>query len=123
MLRRGQPFLLGRLYEHPAADKNQDQPLITGIHACFLPECSQNSSPVDASLSSVALESAVPGRPQIRLLSESSEQTSRQTAFKLMASVINFDLSSEPTERRTVQDFDEDWQLFLHVAEKNLLSA
>jgi len=56
-------------------------------------------------------------------VAESSEPVPRETAFKLMASVINFDLSSEPTDRRTVQAFDQDWQLFVDVAEKNQLSV
>jgi hypothetical protein len=119
ILRRAQPFLLPRLYEHPLTDKNQDQPLIKGMHACFLPGCGTETLE-KVSGAHVALDDTIPGRPQIRLLSESSEQASRETAFKLMASVINFDLSSEPSERRTVQDFDQDWQLFLYVAGKNL---
>jgi len=56
-------------------------------------------------------------------MAESSEPILRETAFKLMASVINFDLSSEPTERRTVQAFDKDWQLFVQVADNNQLSV
>jgi len=56
-------------------------------------------------------------------MAESADETPRQAAFKLMAAVINFDLSSEPPERRNVQAFDKDWQLLLHVAEKNDLTV
>ena len=124
MLKRGQPFLLARLYEHPVADKNQNQSLIEGMRACFLPGCTNVESLLKNPLSSnLSADDIIPGRSQVRLLSESSEQTSRETAFKLMATVINYDLSSEPTDRRTVQSFDQDWQLFLHTTERSHLTV
>lgn len=124
ILKRGEPFLLPRLYEHQVADKNRGHSLVSGMQTCFQPGCSDGDALVKVSLHlQAASEDAVPGRPQIRFMAESGDRILRETAFKLMASVINFDLSSEPTERRTVQAFDEDWQLFLHVAEKNQLSV
>ena len=36
-----------------------------------------------------------------------------------MAAVVNYDLSSEPTHRRSVQAFDHDWRLFLDIAKDN----
>lgn len=124
ILKRGQPFLLPRLYEHAVADNNQEQSLVSGMQTCVQPGCSSGNLLVKVALpSKPALDDAVPGRPQIRGMAESSEPILRETAFKLMLSVINFDLSSEPTERRTVQAFDKDWQLFVHVADKNQLSV
>jgi len=116
MLKQGQPFLLARLYEHPVDDKDKNQPLVAGMRACFVPGCPDVGSLLKNPLpSGLGSDEAIPGRSQVRLLSESDEPASRETAFKLMASVINFDLSSDPTDRRTVQSFDQDWQLFLHT--------
>lgn len=59
------------------------------------------------------------GRTEIRKLALLSDRQSRVTAFRLMLSVINYDLSSEPDHRRTSDKFDQDWTLFLDVARKN----
>src|SRR3954452_10706687 len=124
MLKQAQPFLLPRLYEQAAANHSENLSGPSGIQSCLLVGCSTGPSLVKVSLSSQpSLEQAVPGRPQIRMMAESADETPRRAAFKLMASVINFDLSSEPPERRNVQAFDKDWQLLLHVAEKNNLAV
>jgi hypothetical protein len=97
-LRRDRPFLLPRLYERSAV-ASQDQPVAAAIN-CFLPGCAGVSSRPGVSVPAAqpALDGTpVPGRPQVRLMAESADQTPRETAFKLMASVINYDLSSEPT--------------------------
>ena len=43
----------------------------------------------------------------------------RILAFRLMISVINYDLASEPRNRRPAKSFDKDWQLYLSVTEDN----
>lgn len=125
MLKQAQPFLLPRLYEQAAADHSpSNQSPSSDIQSCLLVGCSRGPSLVDVSLSLQSnQERAVPGRAEIRLMAESADETPRQAAFKLMAAVINFDLSSEPPERRNVQAFDKDWQLLLHLAEKNNLTG
>ena len=125
LLKQDQPFLLPRLYEHPVLDKSQSQSLLAGMRSCFNPDCASPVIAEEASSSSSepALGQVIPGRPEILLMAESSEHTVKETALKLMVSVINFDFSSEPTDRRTVQAFDKDWQLFIHVAEKSGLSV
>jgi hypothetical protein len=124
VLKRGRPFLLPRIYEH-SGNRSREPLLESAVASCFLPGCSRHQSVGKTSPpSQPPLDGGViPGRPQIRVMVESGEQALRETAFKLIASVINFDLSSEPTDRRTVQAFDEDWQLLVEVAEKNQLSV
>lgn len=123
LLKRGQPFLFARLYEHPVTNKSLDQPLLSGMQPCLQHGCPDEASLEKPSPAVHQADFSVPGRPQIRVMADSSEPALRETAFKLMASVINFDLSSEPTERRTVQAFDNDWSLFMHVADRNHLSV
>jgi hypothetical protein len=64
-------------------------------------------------------EAFVPGRPQIREMADSSNAEERLLAFKLMTSIINYDLSSEPVHRRISDAFDQDWKLLLEVSQKN----
>ena len=52
-------------------------------------------------------------------MAESGDQEHRTAAYKLMLSIINYDLSSEPVNRRVSMLFDPDWQLYLSVAKKN----
>ncbi len=129
MLRLGQPYLLARLYEHPMTDRSLTQPLLIGMGACRGTECISMPTYSDASSQSVSEtadlqdEEAIPSRPDIRLMAESSEPLVKQIALKLMTSVINFDLSSEPGDRRSVQTFDQDWRLLVRVAEANKLTV
>jgi hypothetical protein len=51
------------------------------------------------------------------------DRESSVKAFRVMLSVINYDLSSEPSHRRSLKDFDQDWTLFLRIAEKNGVSV
>ena len=103
MLKQAQPFLLPRLYEQAAASHSLNQSAPSGIQSCVLVGCSTGPSLMKVSTSSQPnLEQTVPGRPEIRVMAESIDETPRRAAFKLMASVINFDLSSEPPERRNV---------------------
>ena len=59
------------------------------------------------------------GRREIRKLADQPDSGSRQKAFRLMLAVVNYDLSSPPTHRRTALEFDPDWKLFLSIAQKN----
>ncbi|MDQ6707635.1 MAG: hypothetical protein M3Z85_16865 [Acidobacteriota bacterium] len=59
------------------------------------------------------------GRPEIRKMADAPDRASRVMAFRLMLSVVNYDLSSEPDHRRTSEEFDQDWTLFVTVARKN----
>jgi len=52
-------------------------------------------------------------------MADSDEPAKRLLVFTLMTSVINYDLSAEPIHRRISQAFDQDWRLFLMVAQKN----
>ncbi len=60
----------------------------------------------------------VPGRPEIREMADSSNAEEHLLAFKLMTSIINYDLSSEPVHRRISEAFDQDWKLLLEVSQK-----
>jgi hypothetical protein len=60
-----------------------------------------------------------PGRSGILVLLKSRREMNTAIAFKLMAAVVNYDLSSEPAHRRSVQAFDHDWRLLLDAARKN----
>lgn len=59
------------------------------------------------------------GRREIQEMADRPDAGSLATAFRLMLSVVNYDLSSEPEHRRTTEEFDQDWTLFLEVAQKN----
>ncbi len=129
ILRRGQPFLFARLYEHPASDPKRNQPLLTGMFGCTEVGCQAGATSTGASLEDTLqplapdAKDTIPSRPDVLVLADSPKPLARQVAFKLMASVINYDLSSEPGDRRSVQDFDRDWKLLIHVAAKNNLTV
>ena len=52
-------------------------------------------------------------------MANSGDSTVKAIAFRLMTSVVNYDLSSAPAARRTTEGFDADWKLYLHVTRKN----
>ena len=126
LLKKGQPFLLPRLYEQIAAARGYEGVLMAGIENCVIPGCGRGiaSSLFDNNieLKDVSPGSPVgfvPGREEIREMAASEDHNRKVAAFKLMTAVINFDLSSEAVARRTSELFDPDWQLFLDVAQKN----
>lgn len=128
LLKPGQPFLLPRLYERMAALRGSEGVLMAGMQDCTLPSCGSSvvSSVLPAaggakldSESSGSPFGFVSGRPEIRAMAESGEQRRQVIAFKVMTSVVNYDLSSAPVTRRTSEDFDLDWQLYLEVARRN----
>ncbi|MDQ6705055.1 MAG: hypothetical protein M3Z85_03700, partial [Acidobacteriota bacterium] len=127
LLKRSRPFLLPRLYESNAAARHSAGILMAGMQDCLPPDihdptpgCS-TSEPTRAVplLNSRAEAGFVPGRAEIRAMADSDDRMRQIAAFKLMASVINYDLSVEPASRRISELFDRDWQLLLTVAEKN----
>ncbi len=103
LLRHGRPYLLPRVFEQTAAARGSEGSLM----AALLPK------PM------LPLPGFVPGRKEVRDLADSSESDKRTAAYKLMVSVINYDLSSEPVTRRTSDGFDPDWRLYLDIARKN----
>jgi hypothetical protein len=124
VLMLGRPFLLPRLYEHAAAAQKHDGMLMVGMHnrvliptvmisdfvtADSIPQGEQQPTP----------DPFVPGRPQIWEMADSGNGEERLLAFKLMTSIINYDLSSEPVHRRISDAFDQDWKLLLEVSQKN----
>jgi len=118
MLKMGRPFLLPRLYERTAAALQHEGMLVTGMQSATL--AAEHFLPAEIGQESVKTASAVvPGRPEIRDMADSDQPDKRLLAFKLMTSVINYDLSAEPVHRRISQAFDEDWRLYLEVAQKN----
>jgi hypothetical protein len=52
-------------------------------------------------------------------MADSGVRSQEVLAFKVMTSVINYDLSSEPVTRRITEAFDPDWQLYIEVARRN----
>lgn len=123
VLKAGRPFLLPRLYERTAAAHAHAGMLMTGMqNRDLLPLGTvSNFLPEDVTQGSKAAvpNAFVPGRPEIRDMADSSQPGQQILALKIMTSVINYDLSSEPTHRRNSEAFDTDWQLFLNVAQKN----
>ena len=122
LLSRGRPFLLPRYYEKLARVQNPDGPLMSGIQASL-------GSRLDRTpgmgflmhvlpLVSDEQGEMVPSRLQIRSMAESIGTPDHAIAFRLMISAINYDLASEAKNRRIAAVFDEDWQLFLLVAER-----
>ncbi len=59
----------------------------------------------------------VPNRSEIQLMTRSKLTSERLTASRLMTSVINYDLASEPRNRRRSSSFDDDWNLYLDAAQ------
>jgi hypothetical protein len=116
-LLRDRPFLLPRLYERLAA-RNGSGSLVEGMKLSLAPGFMRGMAlgfRAEASNDTPGVH--VPSRKEIREMAASSDRTSELTAFKIMTSVINFDLSSEPGNRRAAQAFDPDWILFESVAE------
>ncbi|MDQ6678939.1 MAG: hypothetical protein M3Z09_16775 [Acidobacteriota bacterium] len=103
LLKQGRPYLLPRSFEQTAAAHGSEGALM----AALLPE------PM------LPLPGFVPGRKQVSEMADSSESEKRTAAYKLMLSVINYDLSSEPVTRRVSEDFDPDWRLYMDIARKN----
>lgn len=64
---------------------------------------------------------SVPDRAQLRGMAGSGNFDLKATAFRLMTTVINYDLSSVGMARRLASSFDPDWHLFLEVAQVNAL--
>ncbi|PZR63001.1 MAG: hypothetical protein DLM53_04085 [Candidatus Eremiobacter antarcticus] len=124
LLRRDRPFLLPRWYARAAEQKRKgafamgtyDRPLPPVGPVPKLSPTADGSEPKDAATSAVAFGT---GRPEIRKMADLPDRESRVTAFRVMLSVINYDLSSEPARRRTSEEFDQDWTLFLNVAQKD----
>lgn len=123
MLKAARPFLLPRLYERTAALHGNEGALMAGVQDCTLPGCGtlvQSFFPRQPKAESEASPAGfVAGRPEVRAMADSEDPQRRVMAFKLMTSVINYDLSTEPILRRTSDGFDADWQLYLDVARKN----
>lgn len=103
LLKQGRPYLLPRSFEQTAAARGKEGALM----AALLPQ------PM------LPLPGFVPGRKQVSEMADSSERAKRTAAYKLMLSVINYDLSSEPVTRRISDGFDPDWRLYLDIAKKN----
>jgi len=123
LLKIGRPFLLPRLYERTAAANAHEGMLMAGMqNRDLLPLGVSNFLPMDAvqdSKRGARPDAFVPGRPEIRDMADSGQPDQQIPALKIMTSVINYDLSSEPTHRRTSEAFDRDWQLFLDIAQNN----
>lgn len=127
LLKRSRPFLLPRLYESNAAARHSAGILMAGMQDCLPPDVHDTtpgcgtSEPTRAVplLSGKSEAGFVPGRAEIQAMAGSGDRLRQIAAFKLMASVINYDLSSEPASRRISDRFDPDWQLLLSVAEKS----
>jgi hypothetical protein len=103
LLKLGRPYLLPRSFEQRAAAEGHEGALM----AALVP------TPM------TPLPGFVPGRKEVGEMAESGDHERLTAAYKLMVSVINYDLSSEPVNRRVSALFDPDWQLYLSVAKKN----
>ncbi len=126
LLKQGEPYLLPRLYEHIATARGYDGALMAGIEDCVTPGCGHGFATAlfDNNIELKEVTSGlpagfVPGREQIADMAAADDHNKQVAAFKLMTSVINFDLSSEPVSRRMSDGFDADWHMFLDVAQKN----
>ena len=124
VLRFSRPFLLPRLYEQAAAAQKHDGMLMAGMDGSAVSPTMLVSNFVGPALIERAEQKAapnalVPGRPEIREMSDSGSAVNQVLAFKLMTSIVNYDLSSEPVHRRITDAFDEDWKLLLEVSEKS----
>ncbi|HVJ04745.1 MAG TPA: hypothetical protein VM578_03650 [Candidatus Saccharimonadales bacterium] len=119
-LSQGRPFLLPRLYEKLGAAHPGEGAFMAGVRSCLAHECGSGQNlgfmpePIDTGQDAV-----VPSRSMIESMSQSAEPSDRAVAFRLMLSVINGDLASEPAKRRNSGTFDEDWQLFLTVSARD----
>jgi hypothetical protein len=131
-LKPGRPYLLPRLYETAAAAQHHEGALLVGMQNRVLQPAGMLTS--FASEGSTALIARtdgvsplaiafVPGREAIREMGNGTDREQQVIAFKIMTSVINYDLSSEQPHRRTTDQFSPDWNLFLEVARNNGLHA
>ena len=128
MLRQGQPFLLSRFYEQRSKAMGSGGMLTAGMRDCaalgcidnlitsFLPRNLVQNRPVSDPSSG-----SVPDRSQVREMADSGDSSQEVVAFRLMTTVINYELSSEAPARGITGSFDADWQLYLDVAEANSL--
>jgi hypothetical protein len=118
MLRQGRPFLLPRFYEHEGLTGKGS--LMAGMQeSLFLEQMKHGMFSFMPPEPEQFVTELPPGRSEIRASLASHQEMNTKIAFKLMAAVINYDLSSEPAHRRSVQAFDQDWRLFLDVAQEN----
>lgn len=123
-LSQGRPFLLPRLYEKLGAAHHGEGTFMTGVRSCLAHECGSGQTlgfmpePINKGQDAI-----VPSRSLIELMSQSVEPADRAIAFRLMLSVINSDLASEPAKRRNSRTFDEDWQFFLTVSTRDGLDV
>lgn len=122
LLSLDRPFLLPRYYEKLASAQHPDGPLMSGIEASLASRSAEGSY---LSFPMRFLPPApdehremVPSRLEIRSMAASTELPDRAIALRLMISVINYDLASEPKNRRIAAAFDKDWLLFLDVTER-----
>lgn len=149
LLKSGRPFLLARHYEDGALALNQGGNLMaviqpgpqgSGIQVASLSQsrnpllaaqsCLSAVCPRDLQMSFLPSSTAgerdgtwhpetIPGRDDIRSMAESGMSHLQSSAFRLMTTLMNYDLTSDPIDRTTAQRFDQDWQLFLETAERS----
>lgn len=129
VLKPGRPYLLPRLYERTASAQHHDGELLMGMQNRLLEPrslvinfASPDASPLVSGASPLN-RALVPGREEIRLMAQGTDREQQVIAFKMMTSVINYDLSSEQPHRRNTEQFGADWKLFLEVARRNSLSV
>ncbi len=125
VLKPGRPFLLPRLYERTAASQHHEGALLMGMqNRVFEPVALMTNflplydSPLADGVSALS-RSLVPGREAIRQMAQGGDREQLLIAFKIMTSVINYDLSSEQPHRRNTDQFSPDWNLFLEAARNN----
>lgn len=126
VLKLGQPYLLPRLYERAAAAQKHEGMLTVGMNNRVLTPPSilvSNFVSVDRARGEESPSALVSGRTEIRQMADSDDSEKRLLAFKLMVSVVNYDLSSEAVHRRLTGAFDQDWELLLDVSKKNDLNV
>jgi hypothetical protein len=153
LLKSGRPFLLARHYEDGALALNQGGNLMVVIQpgpqgegiqmAALSPSrhpllaaqsCLSAVCPRDLQMSFLPSSTAgahdgtwhpeaIPGRDDIRSMAESGMSHLQVSAFRLMATLMNYDLTSDPIDRTTAERFDQDWQLFLETAARNGVDA
>ena len=130
LLKQDRPYLLARYYEAKSKEAGAQGGVTADVHGCAEPGC--ESLPAASFIRSnytrsPALDTQssglVPSRSQVREMAASESSDLKATAFRLMTTVINYDLSSEEIERRLAWSFDPDWQLFLEVAQNNALGV
>jgi hypothetical protein len=123
LLSRDRPYLLPRFYEKLAGAQERNGSLTSGIGASLIPIRSANSNTGFPTIvlppGSDKFDKMVPSRPEIRAMAESPDAKAHALALRFMTAVINYDLASEPKDRRVSTAFDTDWRLFLDVAERD----